>query len=131
MTRATTAATSTSKPLNVRNAKESPTAKEPQGKVAEKAVTEDQQPAPNTGHAASPLQKIATAIGQIISKENLDNSTKQSLEDVLTFIRGEREKEGQTLTKTVATAEESTIRKSIRKDLVEIYDAIKKQLNGI
>jgi len=88
-------------------------------------------PESNTICTTSPLQKIATAIGQIISKDVLDSSTKQSLKDIIMFIHKEKEKEVQLKAKSVATAKESYIRKSIKKDLVEIYHAIDKCLNGI
>jgi len=131
MTQATTAATVTNRVSTPRNTKESPTAKDHQGKEAEKPNPEVQRPVSDTNVETSPLQKIATAIGQIISKNNLDNSTKQSLEDIVAYIRKEKVKEDQTLAKTVTLAEESTIRKSIRKDLMEMYTAIEKRLNGI
>ena len=121
----------TNKVLTTRNSKESPTAKDPQGKVAEKTGPEDQRPACVTSHATSPLQKIASAIGQIISKNNLDNDTKKSLKDILTFTLEEKEKEDQMLAKIVSSAEESTIRKSFRKDLMKMYKAIEKCLNSI
>jgi len=130
LTRATTAATSSSKAPIARNMKESPVAKEPQGKVAEKAVPDDQQPVRDTNHASSPLQKIAAAISQIIGNESIDSSTKRSLEDILSFIHGEKEKEDQRLAKTL-TPIEGALRKSFRKDIVEIYNALEKQLNGI
>jgi len=47
------------------------------------------------------------------------------------FIHEEKEKEDQSKAKSVATAEESYIRKSIKKDLLEMYHAIDKRLNGI
>jgi len=131
VTRASTAATSLNKALKSRNTKESPTANQTQGKVAEKTESEVQRPESDTIHATSPLQKIATAIGQIISKDALDPTTKQSLEDIIMFIHEEKEKEIQTKAKSAATAEESYIRKSIKKDLAEIYHTIDKCLNGI
>jgi len=131
MTRATTAASATIKVPTPRITKENPAAKDPQGKVAEKTDPEAQRPVYDISHATSPLRKIAAAIGQIISNNILDNTTKQSLEDILTFTLEEKEKEDQTLAKTVALVEESTIRKSIRMDLMEMYHAIDKRLNGI
>jgi len=131
MMRATTAASATIKVPTPRITKENPTAKDPQGKVAEKTDPEAQRPVYNISHMTSPLRKIAAAIGQIISNNILDNTTKQSLEDILTFTLKEKEKEDQTLAKTVALVEESTIRKSIRMDLMEMYHAIDKRLNSI
>ena len=130
-TRASTAATSASKALNVRTTKESPKAKEPQVKAAEKEETKEQHPTCNGSHTASPLQRIAAAIGQIISKEDIDNATKQSLEDIITFIHGEKEKEDQRINQIIDSAKDGAIRKSIKTDLIEMYNSLKRQLNGI
>ena len=108
-----------------------PHSQRPPRKGAEKTGPEDQRPACVTSHATSPLQKIASTIGQIISKNNLDNDTKKSLKDILTFTLEEKEKEDQMLAKIVSSAEKSTIRKSFRKDLMKMYKAIEKCLNSI
>ena len=131
LTRAATAATTTTKVPNVRTTKESHAAKESQGKAAEKVVTVAQRPAIANSRAPSPLQKIANNIAQILSKENINSSTKKSLDDVITFIHEETEKEAQIQAKLAATAEGSALRQGIRTDLGEIYTALKTQLNGI
>ena len=127
MTRASTAATSLNKALNARKTKESPSAKETQEKAAEKPDPEAQRPASDTSPATTPLEKIASAIGQIISKDTLDPSTKQSLRNIIAFILVE----SQTIAKSMATADESFIRKSISKDLNEMRHDINERLNGI
>ena len=79
----------------------------------------------------STLQKIADTISLIITKDGIDRSTKKSLEEVLSFIQEENEKERLREAKLKVTAEESAIRKSIRSDMVDIYNALKKQLDSI
>ena len=49
---------------------------------------------------------------------------------ILSFIHKEKEKEDQSLAKTIAPGD-SALRKSFRKDLTEIYNALEKWLNGI
>jgi len=127
-TQATTAATSASKTHNVRTMKENPAAKETQAKVAEKVVAEEQCPASNDSHVPSLLQKVVTTIGQITSKRNIDSTTKQSLEDIITLIHREKEKEA---LRIEASAKEEATRKTIKADLVNMYTALSKQLNNI
>jgi len=131
LTRAATAASTTIKVPNIRSTKDSPAAKELQGKAMEKAETEAQQLASAISCTASPLQKIANAIAHILSKESINSTTKKALDDIITFIQGEKEKEAQMQAKLTTTAEESAIRKGIRTDLGEIYNTLKLQLNGI
>ena len=111
--------------------KESLTAKEPQGKEAEKSDPEAQELTSVTCTISSPLQKIAAAIGQIISKEAIDTSTKKSLQDILAFILVVNRKKDQSAAKLEATAKESYIRNCIRKDLTEIQHNINECLNSI
>ena len=97
----------------------------------EKSDPEAQEPTSVTCTASSPLQKIAAAIGQIISKEAIDTSTKKSLQDILVFILVVNRKEDQSAAKIEATAEESYIRNCIRKDLTEMWYNINEHLNSI
>ena len=127
-TRATTAATSANKAHTAKTMKENPAVKESQAKAAEKTAAEEQHPASDDSHAPSLLQKIVTAIGQITSKRNIDSATKQSLEDIITLIHGEKEKE---VLRIEASAKEEATRKTIKADLVNMYTALSKQLNGI
>ena len=107
--------------------KESPSAKETQEKAAEKPDPEAQRPTSDTSPMMTPLEKIVSAISQIISKDTLDPSTKQSLWNIIAFILVE----SQTIAKSMATADESFIRKSISKDLNEMCHDINERLNGI
>jgi len=131
MTQASTATLSLNKALNARNTKESPPAKEPQGKVAEKSDPEAQYPTSNKSPATTPLEKIVATVGQILTNDSLDSSTKKALRDIIVFTLIEKAKEDQVIAKSEASAEESFIRKSIRKDLTEMHNEINICLNGI
>jgi len=76
----------------------------------------------------SALQKIADTISHIITKDSIDRSTKKSLKEVLSFIQEENEKERLREAKLKVIVEESAI---IRSDMVDIYNALKKQLDSI
>jgi len=110
--------------------KESPVARENQG-LSVKTTTAENGQSSSTNHTVSTLQKIAVTIGHIIAKDSIDRPTKKSLEEVLSFIQEEKEKERLRDAKLKATAKESAIRKSIRSDMVDIYNAIKMQLDSI
>jgi len=127
---ATTAATSASKALNMQTVKESPVARESQGSTVETAADGNGQSS-STNHTVSTLQKIADTISHIITKDSIDRSTKKSLEEVLSFIQEENKKERLREAKLKVTAEESAIRKSIRSNMVDIYNTLKKQLDSI
>ena len=134
VTRASTAATSLNKALNARTTKESPTDKVPEDKMAEKSDPGAQCSTSNTSDTSpttTPLQKIAATICQLISKDSLDPVTKQTLKDIIAYILMETKRENQTLAKSSASAEESTIRKSVKKDLNEMHHDINERLNGI
>ena len=111
--------------------KENPAAKETPAKVEDKVEPAQQRPACNIGQTLSSLQKVAATINQIISIRNIDSVTKQALEDIMKFIHKEKDKEDQRKTILEASAKEGAIRKSIKADLVEMYNALSKQLNGI
>jgi len=130
LTQATTAATSASKALNMRTVKESPVARESQGSMVETTADGNGQSS-STNHMVSALQKIADTISHIITKDSIDRSTKKSLKEVLSFIQEENKKERLREAKLKVTVEESAIRKSIRSDMVDIYNTLKKQLDSI
>ena len=133
ITRATAAATSLKPVLNTRTPMESPVSKEPQpqGPSGQAAGTERAHPCGDVNPASPPLEKIATIINHIITKETLSKSAKASLDGILMFILEANEKEAARIAKLTAAAEESTIRKSIRADLDRMYGALTSQLNDI
>ena len=133
ITRATAAATSLKLVLNTRTPMESPVSKEPQpqGPSGQAAGTERAHPCGDVNPASPPLEKIATIINHIITKETLSKSAKASLDGILMFILEANEKEAARIAKLTATVEESTIRKSIRADLDRMYGALTSQLNDI
>jgi len=61
----------------------------------------------------------------------LDPVTKQTLKDIIAYILMETKRENQTLAKSSASAEESTIRKSVKKDLNKMRHDINERLNSI
>jgi len=128
--RAATAATSANKVLNTKTVKESPVVKEPQGPTTESTVAENRL-SNDTSHVVSTLQKIADTIALIAVKDNVDRPTRKSLDEVISFIQEEKEKERLREANLKASTEDSFLRKCIRADLVEMYNSLKKQLDSI
>ena len=131
LTRANSAATTANKILASQTTRGSPPPKEPQGQPAETAADEIPRTGRDISHAVTFLQNIADALGQVIAKDKIDRSIKLSLEEIVSSIHEEWDKETMRAASAKATAEESAISKSIRASLGEIYSALKMQMNGI
>jgi hypothetical protein len=57
--------------------------------------------------------------------------TPQSIDEIITYILDEEKKEEKRLLKSRAQAEERELRKSIKLDITNVYNALMEQLNGI
>ena len=105
--------------------------KDQQGQTAAPSATGKSLQAKDAGQKPTPLHKIAIALVRIIKKEKIDNSTKEALDEIITYIQGEEENEKLRLLELSAHVEESELRKSIKADLDGVYRALVEQLNGI
>jgi hypothetical protein len=99
--------------------------------AADTPVAPKKQADSERSHNNSPMNKIAMALIHIIKNEKLNKSAKESLEEVVTYARGEEGKEAERQVKAEEYAIASALRKSIRTDLEEMYGLLAKKLNGI
>jgi hypothetical protein len=79
----------------------------------------------------SPLHKIAIALAQIIIKEKLEGTIKESLDEIISYIQSEEMREQQKSCEAKITAEESDLRKGINSDVTKLFNALSEQLIGI
>jgi len=71
------------------------------------------------------------ALARVIKKEKLDKSTKESLDEIITYMQDKEAKEQQRKSITEIPSEDNTPGKNIRSDLADMHKALTIQLNGI
>ena len=79
----------------------------------------------------TPLQVVAHAILEIVTKQKIKGATKEQFEGVLTFVKETEEPEAKKMLTQGYLAEVGALRKSVNADLRNMYSALVKQLNGI
>ena len=84
---------------------------------------------PSPNH--TPLHRIVLALAWVIKKEKLDKSTKESLDEIITYMQDKEAKEQQRKSITEIPSEDNTPGKNIRSDLADMHKALTIQLNGI